>query len=54
MPGHHGRSVAVGVDARGPFVEGRCIDLSRAAYAAIAPLDLGESRVRYEIPVPGN
>ncbi|MEV4480011.1 septal ring lytic transglycosylase RlpA family protein [Micromonospora coxensis] len=44
-----GESVTVRINDRGPFIEGRCIDLSRAAFAAIAPLDLGELTVRYEV-----
>ncbi|MEV4491100.1 septal ring lytic transglycosylase RlpA family protein [Micromonospora coxensis] len=44
-----GESVTVRINDRGPFIEGRCIDLSRAAFAAIAPLDLGELTVKYEV-----
>ena len=44
-----GRSVTVRINDRGPFVDGRCIDLSRAAFRAIAALDLGEVSVRYEV-----
>ncbi|MFY1674243.1 septal ring lytic transglycosylase RlpA family protein [Plantactinospora sp. WMMB334] len=45
----NGRSVLVRINDRGPFVAGRCIDLSRAAFAAIASLDLGAVDVRYEV-----
>lgn len=44
-----GTSVTVRINDRGPFVEGRCIDLSRAAFAEIAPLSAGHAEVRYEI-----
>ncbi|MGN9811917.1 septal ring lytic transglycosylase RlpA family protein [Micromonospora sp. BQ11] len=44
-----GKSVTVRINDRGPFIEGRCIDLSRAAFAAIAPLDAGHVEVRYEV-----
>ncbi|ROT33721.1 septal ring lytic transglycosylase RlpA family protein [Micromonospora sp. HM5-17] len=43
------RSVVVRINDRGPFVEGRCLDLSRAAFEAIAPLSVGALTVRYEI-----
>ncbi|GAA3742981.1 hypothetical protein GCM10022225_28190 [Plantactinospora mayteni] len=45
----NGRSVVVRINDRGPFIEGRCIDLSRAAFEAIAALSLGEIDVRYEV-----
>ncbi|WP_422772597.1 septal ring lytic transglycosylase RlpA family protein [Plantactinospora sp. WMMC1484] len=45
----NGRSVVVRINDRGPFIAGRCIDLSRAAFAAIASLDLGAVDVRYEV-----
>ncbi|MGB2571416.1 septal ring lytic transglycosylase RlpA family protein [Micromonospora citrea] len=45
----NGTSVTVRINDRGPFIEGRCIDLSRAAFAAIASLDLGELTVKYEV-----
>lgn len=44
-----GTSVTVRINDRGPFVEGRCIDLSRAAFAEIAPLSAGHVEVRYEV-----
>jgi rare lipoprotein A len=44
-----GRSVVVRINDRGPYIDGRCIDLSRAAFRAIADLDLGEIQVRYEV-----
>ncbi|MFY1597424.1 septal ring lytic transglycosylase RlpA family protein [Micromonospora sp. WMMD737] len=45
----NGKSVTVRVNDRGPFIEGRCLDLSRAAFAGIAPLDAGHVEVRYEV-----
>ncbi len=42
-------SVTVRINDRGPFVTGRCIDLSQAAFAVIAPLDAGHVEVRYEV-----
>jgi rare lipoprotein A len=47
-PGN-GKSVVVRINDRGPFVDGRCLDLSRAAFRAIADLGLGELTVKYEI-----
>ncbi|WP_309227101.1 septal ring lytic transglycosylase RlpA family protein [Micromonospora thermarum] len=44
-----GKSVTVRINDRGPFIEGRCLDLSRAAFAAIASLDAGHVEVRYEV-----
>ncbi|TWJ24826.1 septal ring lytic transglycosylase RlpA family protein [Micromonospora endolithica] len=44
-----GKSVTVRINDRGPFIEGRCLDLSRAAFAAIAPLGAGHVEVRYEV-----
>lgn len=43
---HGGRGVTVTVTDRGPFVEGRFLDLSRAAFARLAPLDEGLIEVR--------
>jgi rare lipoprotein A len=45
----NGKSVVVRINDRGPYIDGRCIDLSRAAFRAIASLDLGHVDVRYEI-----
>ncbi|WP_328341550.1 septal ring lytic transglycosylase RlpA family protein [Micromonospora sp. NBC_00421] len=45
----NGKSVTVRINDRGPYIDGRCIDLSRAAFAAIASVDLGELTVRYEV-----
>jgi rare lipoprotein A len=45
----NGKSTIVRVNDRGPFVVGRCLDLSRAAFAAIASVNSGVANVRYEI-----
>jgi rare lipoprotein A len=45
----NGKSVVVRINDRGPYVDGRCLDLSRAAFAAIASVDQGAIDVRYEI-----
>ncbi|WFE67411.1 septal ring lytic transglycosylase RlpA family protein [Micromonospora sp. WMMD714] len=45
----NGKSVTVRINDRGPFIDGRCIDLSRAAFASIASVDLGALTVRYEV-----
>lgn len=45
----NGKSVVVRINDRGPYIDGRCIDLSRAAFRAIAPLGLGHVTVEYEI-----
>jgi rare lipoprotein A len=45
----NGKSVVVRVNDRGPFVASRCLDLARAAFAAIASLSSGVANVRYEV-----
>jgi rare lipoprotein A len=45
----NGKSVVVRINDRGPFVSGRCIDLSRAAFRAIANLSQGELTVKYDV-----
>ncbi|SCG49090.1 septal ring lytic transglycosylase RlpA family protein [Micromonospora inositola] len=45
----NGKSVVVRINDRGPYVDGRCLDLSRAAFQAIASVDLGEVTVKYEV-----
>ncbi len=45
----NGREVVVRINDRGPFVEGRVIDLSRAAAEAIEMTGSGLARVRVEI-----
>jgi Lytic transglycolase/G5 domain/G5-linked-Ubiquitin-like domain len=43
-----GRSVTVVIDDRGPFAQGRIIDLSPEAFSALAPLGRGVLRVRID------
>ena len=46
----NGKSVIVRINDRGPYVDGRCLDLSRAAFRAIANLSQGIlSKVTYEV-----
>ena len=45
----NGKSVVVRINDRGPYIDGRCIGLSRAAFQAIAALDLGAIDVTYEV-----
>ncbi|MET7469138.1 septal ring lytic transglycosylase RlpA family protein [Micromonospora sp. NPDC005686] len=45
----NGKSVVVRINDRGPFIDGRCLDLSRAAFATIAATGLGHVNVRYEV-----
>lgn len=44
----NGRSTTVTINDRGPFIEGRCIDLSRAAFAELAPVGAGVLEVAFE------
>jgi rare lipoprotein A len=45
----NGKSVVVRINDRGPFVSGRCLDLSSAAFATIASLGAGVANVRYDV-----
>jgi rare lipoprotein A len=45
----NGSSVVVRINDRGPFVSGRCLDLSRGAFKTIASLGAGVVSVRYEV-----
>jgi rare lipoprotein A len=46
----NGKSVIVRINDRGPYIDGRCIDLSRAAFRAIANLSQGVlGKVTYEV-----
>ena len=45
----NGRAVKVTITDRGPFIEGRIIDLSFAAALQIGMLDTGVARVRLEV-----
>lgn len=43
------KSVVVKINDRGPFIDGRVIDLSRSAFSEIADLDLGIIEVTTEV-----
>ena len=45
----NGKSVRVTINDRGPFVEGRVIDLTRAAFAQIADLNAGLVKVEIQV-----
>jgi rare lipoprotein A len=45
----NGKTVKVRINDRGPFVKGRIIDLSKAAFSQIASLDEGLARVEITI-----
>jgi len=45
----NGKSVRVTINDRGPFVRGRIIDLTRAAFARIASLDRGVVKVELKL-----
>jgi rare lipoprotein A len=45
----NGKSVVVRINDRGPFVASRCLDLSRAAFSAIASTGSGVITVKYEV-----
>ncbi|MGI5246401.1 septal ring lytic transglycosylase RlpA family protein [Dactylosporangium sp. CA-139066] len=45
----NGKSVVVTINDRGPYVSGRCIDLSRGAFQKIASLNAGVITARYEV-----
>jgi rare lipoprotein A len=44
-----GESVLVRINDRGPYYQGRCLDLSAAAFAMIADPADGVAEVRYEV-----
>jgi rare lipoprotein A (peptidoglycan hydrolase) len=44
----NGKSVVFRINDRGPYVDGRCLDLARGAFRAIESLDAGVAHVRYE------
>jgi len=46
---NNGKSVTVRINDRGPFVKGRIIDLSRAAFSQIADLDRGVVKVEISV-----
>jgi peptidoglycan lytic transglycosylase len=45
----NGKTIKVRINDRGPFVKGRIIDLSRAAFSQIASLDEGVARVEISV-----
>ena len=45
----NGRSAVVRINDRGPYVAGRCIDLSRASFAMIADTSQGTTPITYTI-----
>jgi rare lipoprotein A len=45
----NGKSTVVRINDRGPYAGGRCLDLSRASFAAIASLGAGVITVKYEV-----
>ncbi len=45
----NGKSIEVKINDRGPFVNGRIIDLSRSAFSKIGDLNLGVIDVKIEI-----
>jgi rare lipoprotein A len=45
----NGKSVQVRVNDRGPYVSGRCLDLTTAAFEAIASLGAGTVDVSYQV-----
>jgi rare lipoprotein A len=44
-----GDSVVVRINDRGPYIDGRCLDLARGAFREIASLDAGVITVTYEV-----
>ncbi|TDD13709.1 septal ring lytic transglycosylase RlpA family protein [Nonomuraea diastatica] len=42
-------AVTVRINDRGPYIGGRCLDLSRAAFAAIGNISAGVMKVRYQV-----
>lgn len=45
----NGKTVIVRINDRGPYIAGRCLDLSRASFAAIGDLGQGVMTVNYEV-----
>jgi rare lipoprotein A len=45
----NGKSVVVRINDRGPFVQGRCLDLTPVAFQAIANLSSGVVSVTYQV-----
>ncbi|WP_432983368.1 septal ring lytic transglycosylase RlpA family protein [Dactylosporangium sp. CA-233914] len=45
----NGKSVDVRINDRGPFVAGRCLDLSKGAFVTIASVSAGVINAKYEV-----
>jgi rare lipoprotein A len=45
----NGKSVVVRINDRGPFIAGRCIDLTPAAFNTISSTSAGVATVKYEV-----
>ena len=45
----NGKSLVVRINDRGPYVAGRCVDLSRASFARIADIGQGTAPITYTI-----
>lgn len=45
----NGKTVTVRINDRGPYVDGRCLDLSLAAFEKIASTSAGVAEVKYEV-----
>ncbi len=45
----NGKSVKVRINDRGPFIKGRIIDLTRAAFSEISNLDKGVEKVEIRV-----
>lgn len=45
----NGKSVIVRINDRGPYIAGRCLDLSRSAFAQIGDTSQGVMTVNYEV-----
>jgi rare lipoprotein A len=45
----NGKSVVVRINDRGPFIEGRCLDLARGAFTTIASIGSGVITAKYEV-----
>jgi len=46
---NNGKTVMVRINDRGPYVKGRIIDLSRAAFAKIEKIDKGITKVNIRV-----
>lgn len=51
---NNGKTVNVRVNNRGPYVKGRIVDLTPAAFEKIAPLEKGITKVKLEVVSLGN